>query len=135
MTIGERIRELRKAKGLTQEQLAELIEGDGNTISRWEHNKIGIGNAYIIKLAKTLNTTADYLLGKDVAVPQEKNDPPASERSVVEKNRGRLMYVFQDGEKLELPDTERGYALFEKIWSKKAASAKAETPVVVAPAM
>ena len=36
MTIGERIREARTAKGLTQEQLAEKLAVSGRTVSRWE---------------------------------------------------------------------------------------------------
>ena len=34
--LGERIRELRKARGLTQEQLAELVEIEQKHVSRLE---------------------------------------------------------------------------------------------------
>jgi len=36
MTIGERIAELRRAAGLSQEQLAELLEVSRQAISKWE---------------------------------------------------------------------------------------------------
>lgn len=36
MTIGERIAELRRAAGLSQEQLAELLEASRQAISKWE---------------------------------------------------------------------------------------------------
>ena len=131
MVIGERIRERREAKNLTQGQLAEIIDGDGNAVSRWERNKIGIGSAYIIKLAKALDTSTDYLLGKtndptlssSESVQEVKNekqaDPPAEKHVTVDEKRGKLSYTFGNGEKLELPDTEKGYALFEKILMQK----------------
>ena len=34
--VGERLRALRKAKGLTQEQLAERFFVSSRTVSRWE---------------------------------------------------------------------------------------------------
>ena len=34
--IGHFLRELRKTKGLTQEQLAEHLNVSGRTVSRWE---------------------------------------------------------------------------------------------------
>ena len=127
MSTGERIRKLREAKHMRQSDLAELLGNDGNTVSRWEHGKIGIGSAYIMKLDQVFNTTADYLLCKtDDPAPQithVHNDPPAQERSVVERNRGTLTYTFKDGEKLELPDTDRGYALFREILMQKAVMA------------
>ena len=37
--IGKFIAEMRKAKGLTQEELAEKLEVNNRTISRWENGK------------------------------------------------------------------------------------------------
>ena len=128
MSIGDRIRKLREAKRLKQGELAEMIGNDSNTISRWEHGKIGIGSAYITRLAQVLGTSTDYLLeNTDDPSPQQGSsydEPPAEERSVVEKSNSRkLTYTFENGEKLELPDTDRGYALFEKILMRKAVMA------------
>lgn len=126
MSTGERIRKLRKAKHMRQSDLAEMLGNDGNTISRWEHGKIGIGSTYIVKLAQVFNTTADYLLCKtDNPEPQIihiQHEPPA-ELSVVEKNRGILTYISRDGKKVELPDTEKGYALFREILMQNAVMA------------
>ena len=73
MLIGEKIQKLRKANFLTQEELGKIINTDGNTVSRWERNKLGVGSSYIAKLAKALNTTTDYLLGETEAPGENEN--------------------------------------------------------------
>ena len=73
MLIGEKIKNLRKNKHLTQEELGKLINTDGNTVSRWERDRLGVGSSYIAKLAEVLNTTTDYLLKGDPEPPE----PPA----------------------------------------------------------
>ena len=38
MTVGERIQQLRKAAGLSQEQLAEQLDVSRQSVSKWELN-------------------------------------------------------------------------------------------------
>lgn len=64
MSLGTRIRELRKQNGLTQSQLGKLVGVDGNTVSRWELGKLGIGKDYILKIAHALDTSTSYLMGE-----------------------------------------------------------------------
>ena len=40
MEVGERIRQLRAARGLTQDELGKLIHIDGRQISRYENGKV-----------------------------------------------------------------------------------------------
>ena len=124
---GERIRALRETNGMTQEELAQIIGMSQNTVARWEREELAPRGTSLAKLAKALNTTSTYLLDEtDNPAPQTRkpnNDPPAQERSVVEKNRGNLMYTFKDGEQLVLPDTDRGYELFREILMQKAVMA------------
>lgn len=53
--LGERIRELRKAKGLTQEQLAELVEVEQKHVSRLELGKSYPTIERLEKIAEALN--------------------------------------------------------------------------------
>ena len=62
MTIGQRIRECRKNKGMTQEALAEKMLTDKSTISLYENDKIDIKSSIIVELARTLGCTGGYLL-------------------------------------------------------------------------
>ncbi len=61
-TIGSRIRECRKAMGLSQEALAELLYVKKNTICRYEKDEHDIPSSSIVALAKALHTTPNYLL-------------------------------------------------------------------------
>ena len=61
-TIGARIRECRKAMGLSQEALAELLYVKKNTICRYEKDEHDIPSSSIVALAKALHTTLNYLL-------------------------------------------------------------------------
>ena len=61
--FGNRLRELRKQKNLTQKQLAALIGVKNSIISFYEVGDRIPSPEIIIKLSTTLNVSADYLLG------------------------------------------------------------------------
>lgn len=64
MTTGNRIRNLRKAKGLNAEALAEMCGVSPATIYRYENGDIeNFGYDKLIPLAKALNVDPAYLLG------------------------------------------------------------------------
>ena len=62
LIIGERIKERRKAKGLTQENLAKKLGVTRQIISYYETSRIPSAGDLAF-LAKELDTTTDYLLG------------------------------------------------------------------------
>lgn len=61
--LGQHIRELRKERNFTIQELANLIGVNKSAISFWENNTNEPKASYIIKLAEVLNVTTDYLLG------------------------------------------------------------------------
>lgn len=63
VTLGDRIREQRLKKGLTQRQLAEMIGVKHNSISDWENNKSEPDSNTIKLLMKALDVDANSLLG------------------------------------------------------------------------
>lgn len=66
MTIGERIKKLRKEKKLTLEELASKVNTTAQTIYKYENNLItNIPSDKIELLALNLNTTPSYLMGWD----------------------------------------------------------------------
>ena len=63
MTIGERIKQLRKKNDLTQEKLADFLCVSYQAVSKWECGLSSPDLALIVPLAKLLNVTTDELLG------------------------------------------------------------------------
>ena len=61
MKIGNRIKDLRKSKGLTQIALATLVDVEQATISRWERSENPPDRDQMRALAKTLGTSAEFL--------------------------------------------------------------------------
>ena len=76
MDISERLQDLRKKEGYSQEQVAEMLGLSRQAISKWEsgQGKPEIDN--IIKLTEIYQVSADYiLLGTEkvsVPVPEKK---------------------------------------------------------------
>ena len=58
-----RLRELRKRKGLTQSDLAEKLGVTSMSISRYENGKDEINNKNLKKLSEIFDVSIDYLLG------------------------------------------------------------------------
>ena len=70
MTIGKRIAQLRKEKGLTQEELSQMMEVSAQAVSKWENDQTCPDIASLPKLAKILGVTVDELLsGKEENAP------------------------------------------------------------------
>ena len=61
--ISSVIKSERIAKGMTQAQLAEAIHVTQDSISLWELGKRYPDTQYLVPLCKTLQISADYLLG------------------------------------------------------------------------
>ncbi len=60
--IGSRIQKCRKAKGLTQEQLAERLDVSVQYISDLERGVTGGSVSTIIRICQLLEISADYIL-------------------------------------------------------------------------
>ena len=63
MTIGEKILNLRKARGWSQEELAERIGVTRQAVSRWESDSAKPDADKIITVCDLFGVSADYLLG------------------------------------------------------------------------
>ena len=59
-----RIREIRKAKGISQLKMAMGLNTNQNTISRYETGEREPGINELIKIADYFNVSVDYLLGR-----------------------------------------------------------------------
>ena len=66
MKLGEKILELRKKNGLSQEQLGEKLEVTRQTISNWELGETSPNPEQLVFLSKIFNISIDDLLNNDV---------------------------------------------------------------------
>ena len=64
-TFGQRFSRLRKAKGMTQEVIAEKMNISPQAVSKWENDLSAPDVSLLLPLAELLGVTADTLLGKE----------------------------------------------------------------------
>ena len=62
MQIGDKIRQLRKKRGWSQDELATKINANGRHLSRYENNKNLPTTEVLIKLSNIFNVSIDYLI-------------------------------------------------------------------------
>ena len=65
METKNRLRELRKKRGLTQQEVASYIGITQNAYSYWENGKVKIDNTSLQRLADYFDVSIDYLLGRE----------------------------------------------------------------------
>lgn len=77
MDISDAVRTARKAAGLTQEQLAALMDVSKGAVARWEGG--GGGNGVkpdnLVKLARVLEVSAASLLGEGADISERVTNP------------------------------------------------------------
>ena len=61
MSIGERITELRKARNLSQGDLAKVLDVSRQAVSKWENGLSSPDTIKLIQLADVLDTEVEYL--------------------------------------------------------------------------
>ncbi|MFL0198334.1 helix-turn-helix domain-containing protein [Clostridium sp. WILCCON 0269] len=108
-TFNERMKELRKEKNITLQELANVLNTTKSTLSRYENN-LRIPNAdFINLLAKYFNVTVDYLLGNsdNRTNPNPKEDTPYEKISkLVKENEIKTLAAHFDGEDITDDDVE-----------------------------
>ena len=60
---GQRIRELRIEKGLTQTQLAEQLGLTQKSVSKYELEQLDLSTELVVKISRFFDVSSDYLLG------------------------------------------------------------------------
>lgn len=84
MTIGKKIAQLRKEKGLTQEELSQMMEVSAQAVSKWENDQTCPDIASLPKLAKVLGVTVDELLSGKEDAPIAQVLPPEERKDIKE---------------------------------------------------
>ncbi len=66
MTFGEKLQVLRKSRGLSQEQLAEVLEVSRQAVSKWELNASMPDAEKIVEISRRFSVSTDYLLKNEL---------------------------------------------------------------------
>ena len=65
MNLGDKILQLRKKNGLSQEQLGEKVDVTRQTISNWELGETTPNTEQLKKMSKAFNVSIDEILDND----------------------------------------------------------------------
>lgn len=74
MNFKEKLYELRRLKGISQEEIGEKINVSRQTISKWENGQTTPELEKLIELSKIFDIHIDELIGNDIN--NEKQDIP-----------------------------------------------------------
>ena len=76
--FGERVAEARRDRGWSQEQLAEAIEVEPATISRWETGGRALSLSTLTRISEILEVPLARLFDIEQDIPQPKHDAEAT---------------------------------------------------------
>ena len=95
MTFGEKLQQLRKGRGWSQERLAEEIPISRQAVSKWESGAAAPDTENVVRLSAIFGVSTDYLLHDDFTGDE---DIPAVKRREEElqkaRNRDTAMMVL-----------------------------------------
>ena len=69
MTFGNKLYNLRKARGMSQEELASELNTSRQAVSKWENDKGFPETETILMISSIFSVTIDYLLKDDGESP------------------------------------------------------------------
>ena len=102
--IGQRIRQIRKARGLSQDQLAERVMVTRQAVSRWENGETQPGTETLKLLSKEFDVSINTLLGSPRQLICQCCGMPLNEDSLISResdgsyNEDYCKWCFTDGE-------------------------------------
>lgn len=114
-----RLKQLRENKGLTQAELAKLVDISASSIGMYEQGRREPSQEVLLQFADFFNVSVDYILGRDKS---NANTPhsPKDQRDLSEfLNNTEIMF---DGELHQLDDEDREklrHALEFVFWQAK----------------
>ena len=95
MSLGDRIVELRKSRGMSQGDLAEAMDVSRQAVSKWENELASPDTVKLIQLAEVLDTDVEYLAtGRNTVLRR----PPVVVKSVeyIEKIVEKPVVEYKD---------------------------------------
>ena len=109
MILSEKIIELRKKNGWSQEELAERLDVSRQAVSKWESAQSVPDLSRVMKLSEVFGVTTDYLLRDDLGTPavsvpgDEAPEESGAEKRTVDLEFARSFLTFKRRSALLVP--------------------------------
>lgn len=110
--LAKRIKLLRKQKGLTQKQLADLLDISASTVAMYETGRREPDTQTLNKFAELFGVSVDYLLGR------EKTDMERLEENLARLDP-RIQQAYRSLQSMDEEDLAMTLELIKVIESKK----------------
>lgn len=95
MSFEKRLSELRKAKKISQGDLAKLVEVHTNVMGRYERGEAKPSIDIAVKLADALGVSVDYLTGKsDLQLDQNIINKILTLQKLPQKDREHILFTL-----------------------------------------
>ena len=92
MAFSEKLYELRKKRGLSQEELAEALDVSRQAISKWESGRAMPEAGKLLTVSEYFGVSLDELMKEDAqtiqSIPREKNEPETKEPETKAPEKG-----------------------------------------------
>lgn len=98
MSIGKNIATFRKAKGMTQAELGEMLNVTNQAVSKWEAEASMPDVMLLPEIAKALDVSLDELYNGREALPMQENQPNQQVQSTQMPTEKRVLCITVDGE-------------------------------------
>lgn len=117
---GGRISAARKAKNLTQEQLAELMNVTRQSISRWESDQTYPEMEKIVRLAEILEVDCDYLLNQNAEVKSPEKVKKTAITRLLQDLKGKkvILSLYNDVTDYDISNEKCVITDFDGQWMK-----------------
>lgn len=91
MSFGNNLKLIRKEKGITQEQLAEMLDVSRQAVSKWESDSGYPETDKLLLLAGKLNVSLDFLMDN-----KPKDDNEQEEKAAVSQGENTILIATYD---------------------------------------
>ena len=90
-------KQLRKERGLTQVELAKMVNVQQTTVSKWEVGRATPDYPVLLKLAEIYNVSVDYLLGREEITEEERAAGASATKKIsITPIEDEMLYLFRE---------------------------------------
>lgn len=94
MTISDKIQQLRKSTGLSQESFAEKLGVSRQSVSKWESGTALPDTDKIIAMSELFGVSTDYILKNEPSVPEPEQTAEVIPMKKAKKKRGKPIKII-----------------------------------------